>query len=72
MTHYDHKAALILVTDASNVGVSAVLIQKKDGIEKPLAFASRLLSEKNYSVTDKEGLAIIFGLNKYFQYLAGG
>ncbi len=37
----------------------------EDGSEHPIAFASRTLgpAEKRYSQLDKEGLAIIFGVN---------
>jgi hypothetical protein len=44
-----------------------------NGQEQPIAFASRSLSntEKKYSQLDKEGLAIVFGVKKYHQYLYG-
>ena len=43
------------------------------GEAKPIAFASRSLTpaEKKYSQLDKEGLAIIFGVKRFHQYLAG-
>jgi len=43
------------------------------GVFKPIAFGSRPLSpaEKKYSLLDKEGLAIVFGVKKFHQYLAG-
>ena len=43
------------------------------GDERPIAYASRSLnsSEKNYSQIEKEGLAIIFGVTKYYMYLFG-
>ena len=39
----------------------AVLLQKQSGIERPLAFASRLMtpSERNFSITEKECLALV-------------
>lgn len=44
-----------------------------DGEEKPTVSVSRTLSvgEKNYSEPDKEGLAVIFGVQYLHQYLYG-
>ena len=50
----------ILTTDASQYGLGAVLSQMSNGVEQPIIFVSRTLSdaEKNYSVTEKETLAV--------------
>lgn len=74
LAHFDPGAKLLLVCDASMEGVGAVLMQKVGSEpERPVAFASRVLhaAERNYSVLDREGLAIMFGLNKFFHYLVG-
>ncbi len=60
--------------DASPKGLGAVLTQVMDnGDQRPIAFASRSLSpaEINYSQLEREGLAIIFGIEKFHQYLYG-
>ena len=62
----DPKKPFVLQTDASNLGVGAVLSQTGDDqMEHPVAFASRrlLLQETRYYMVEKECLAIVWALN---------
>lgn len=64
----------VLQTDASDVGVGAVLSQYDDlGVEHVVAYASKTLSprERNYSTTEKEAFAIQFGTQHFRVYLLG-
>jgi hypothetical protein len=58
-----------LDTDASDIAIGAVLSQDQNGVERVIAFASKGLSktERNYSVTRRELLAIVYYL-KYFRH----
>jgi hypothetical protein len=59
--------------DACGYGLGCVLLQTINGAERPLAYASRILSdcENNYSVTEKECLAIIWALKKFRSIIWG-
>ena len=74
LVHFDPAKQLILACDASPYGIGAVLSHRMDdGKDKPIAFSSRTLApaEKKYSQLEKEGLAVIFGVKKFRQYLLG-
>lgn len=74
LVHYDEQLPIVLATDASSYGVGAVLSHKyPDGTERPIAYASKTLSDiqKNYSQIEKEALSIIFGVHKFHDYLHG-
>ena len=60
--------------DASSIALGVVLAQSGEGnIDHPIAFASRKLStaEKNYTTTKREGLAMVYALQKFRHYLLG-
>jgi len=64
----DFYRKFYLHCDASDFGISAVLVQlSKDGEEMPIAFMSRKLSksQRNYSVTERECLAVILAIEKF-------
>jgi hypothetical protein len=64
----------ILTTDASAIGLGAILSQVgNDGEEHPCAYASRTLSapEQKWAPTHLEHLAMCFGAKHFRAYLAG-
>lgn len=74
LTHFDPELPIILSTDASYNGIAAALShQMKNGDIRPVLFISRTLSsaESNYSVLDKEGLAVFWAVKKLHHYLLG-
>ena len=73
LSYFDPKATTRLITDASPVGLGAVLIQIQD--EKPavIAYASKSLTpvERRYSQTEKEALGIVWACERFHQYIYG-
>ena len=69
----DLNKPFILRTDASDIGMAAVLMQETAGNKFPVAYASKKLSssQRNYSVIERECLAIVWAIQKYEPYLYG-
>lgn len=69
----DYNKSFFLQTDASNVGLGAVLFQREGDQEKVIAFRSRKLQahEKNYTTTEKECLAVLWAIQRNLEYLEG-
>ena len=63
----DFKESFVVETDASDIGIGAVLMQK----DRPIAFLSKALgdSHKHKSIYEKEFLALIMAVEKWRQYL---
>jgi hypothetical protein len=61
--------------DASSIALGVMLAQPGTGdIDHLLAFANRQLSttEINYTTNEREGLAMVYALQTFRQYLLGG
>ncbi|MGH0117755.1 UNVERIFIED_CONTAM: hypothetical protein FKN15_039051 [Acipenser sinensis] len=69
----DFNREFLLQTDASDVGLGAVLSQEVDGVEHPVLYLSRKLlpRERNYAVIEKECLAIKWAVDSLRYYLLG-
>ncbi|XP_033741767.1 uncharacterized protein LOC117328350 [Pecten maximus] len=63
----------ILDTDASQYAIGGVLSQIQDGKERVISYGSRSLdkAERNYCVTRKEMLAVVYFTKYYKHYLIG-
>ena len=69
LAFYDVKKSVTVSCDASQFGLGAVLLQEG----QPIAYASRSLTdtECRYAQIEKELLAVVFGLEKFNQYVYG-
>ncbi len=73
VAHPDFNKPFILYTDVSGEGVGAVLHQKGENErERISACASRTYNEheKKYPITEQECLAVIWGVEKFRQFLS--
>ena len=63
----------ILRTDASDKGIGAVLMQESEGQNFPICYASKklLAREQAYSVIERECLALVWAVKKFYVYLFG-
>ena len=69
----DFEKTFILATDASDTGLGAVLQQEHDEIKYPVMYLSKKLlpREKNYSVVERECLALVWAVKTLNTYLLG-
>lgn len=76
LQHFNPNLETCLETDSSSYGIGAVLQQRVSERDPwmPVQYASRTLNnaERNYSQIEREGLSVIFGVNKFRHFLLGG
>ena len=73
LTSPEEAKPFTLHTDASGIGIGAVLSQDINGTDKPIAFYSRRLkpAEARYSVTEQECLGVVEAVRHFRVYLSG-
>ncbi|KFD68503.1 hypothetical protein M514_09353 [Trichuris suis] len=74
LAHYDPNRPLAITCDASSIGIGVVLSHMNvDGSHEPIYFASRVFhqSETNYAQVDREGLAVVFAVQKFRCFVLG-
>ena len=71
--YYDKNAPTKVITDASPVGLGAVLVQVQGDELSVISYASRSLShtERRYSQTEKEALALVWACERFHVYIYG-
>lgn len=69
----DPSLPFTLRTDASSYAIGAALLQGEGPDERPVEYASRLLTaaEIHYHTTEREALSIVWAVNKFRGYLEG-
>lgn len=69
----DFGCPFILQTDASDVGLGAILSQVQGGEEHPVVYISRKLTpaETRYTAVEKEALAIKWAVQELYYYMLG-
>lgn len=73
LAHPCYDKPMELYPDACDYGIGCIMSQRIDGEERPLAYASRLLSktECDYSISEKEMLALVWGVKKHRAFIWG-
>uniref|UniRef100_A0ABD2WZX6 RNA-directed DNA polymerase n=1 Tax=Trichogramma kaykai TaxID=54128 RepID=A0ABD2WZX6_9HYME len=69
----DFEKEFSIQTDSSDYAISAVFTQEREDGEQSVYYISRVLTsaERNYTVTEKECLAVIWAIEKFRPYVEG-
>ena len=70
---YDPEADTKISADASSFGLGAVLLQRTNETWRPMAYASRSMTEteRRYAQIEKEALATTWACEKFLDYVLG-
>ncbi len=73
LKHPDFDKRFTIDVDSSSIGTGAVLTQKYDGVEHPVAFFSKKFgpAEAGWHSTDQEALGIVLALDHFRPYIYG-
>ncbi|KAK6192673.1 hypothetical protein SNE40_004107 [Patella caerulea] len=73
LAYFDKTAKTLVIADASPVGLGAVLVQKQNGENRVISYASKSLSdvERRYSQTEKEALGLVWACERFHPYIYG-
>ena len=73
LAHYNPQCKVKISADASSFGLGAALLQKENNEWRPVAFASRRMTEteQRYAQIEKEALAIVWAYDKFSCFVIG-
>ena len=70
LAYYDPNKPTVVQSDASSYGIGGVILQDHDGTYRPVAYASRSLTNAETKI-EKELLAAVWCCEKFEKYLMG-
>jgi hypothetical protein len=74
LVRYEVDKDHVVMTDACDMAIGGVLMQKgDDGDFRPVMYVSRKLLEREsrYPISQKEALAIVYCIGKFYKYVYG-
>ena len=73
LSTFDPKRDFYVTSDAYNTGLGATLWQKESDVFRPVALASRFLTdcERKYAINELELLGALWGLESFRYYVYG-